>query len=302
MPLFTVISGYLYASRPVVAGSYLEFVLGKARRLLLPMCVVATAEYLMRAATQPDAPGLADLWQVYVLGYVHYWFLMAVFLAFLVVAALEVHGRLATMRGWLVYLGVATLLMLVRPFDGRVWPFSLGGAAFLLPFFLLGVGLQRWAGRIFTTRNVVIAAVLFVASMTLFQINWVYDDQLIDSRKGGIVGVILGASAILLLFRFRPSSRVLAWVGGYAFTIYLFQGFATSIARLFVADIREINPHLYFATLILSCVILGIGVEEVCKRVPVLSTLVLGIKYRKPTRKSTSPADETTEHSGMKSA
>jgi glucan biosynthesis protein C len=278
IPLFTVISGYLYATRPVAAGTYGDFVLGKLRRLLLPMFCVATLEYLSRALLPgvSSPPPVADIWRIYVLPYSYFWFLQAVFLALLVVGALDARRRLESFDRWLLAILVGFLGLQLNPFgEGRIEPFSVGGFLFLLPYFLLGLGIHRFGSRLMAPRIVGIAGAVFAVSLSVLQANWLRGNTLIDSTKSGMWGLLFGVTGCLLLFRFRPSNKVLAWIGGFSFSIYLFQTFGSGFGRRLL-EVPGINPHLYFLTLLLITIGVGIAIDLVVSRIPVARTLFLG--------------------------
>src|SRR6185503_20364991 len=46
MPLFTVISAYLYSASPATQESFKKLVTGKARRILIPYFVVSAMQYI----------------------------------------------------------------------------------------------------------------------------------------------------------------------------------------------------------------------------------------------------------------
>lgn len=139
MPLFTAISGWVYALHPVAAHEAGTFMFKKARRLLLPMICVGTLYFLIQYIT----PGtnrtgeLAEIWKIYLLPYTVYWYLPALFLIFGAVAALDVHGACTTLRRWGMWLLIACAGVLIEPQLSSRLPnvFSIWGALCLLPFF-----------------------------------------------------------------------------------------------------------------------------------------------------------------------
>ncbi|MBW2464545.1 MAG: acyltransferase, partial [Deltaproteobacteria bacterium] len=48
LPLFTCISGFVYALHPVTAQNFRAFLVGKAHRVLLPLFFVGTLQFLLR--------------------------------------------------------------------------------------------------------------------------------------------------------------------------------------------------------------------------------------------------------------
>jgi membrane-bound acyltransferase YfiQ involved in biofilm formation len=109
----------------------------------------------------------------------------------------------------------------------------------------------------------------------VLQVNWNMGDTLIDSSKSGMWGLLLGVSACVLLFRFRPTIRPLAWVGGFSFTIYLFQAFGSGTGRRLL-QIPGISPHVYFLSLLAFAVAFGVVVDLIASRIPVVRTLLVG--------------------------
>jgi fucose 4-O-acetylase-like acetyltransferase len=289
LPLFTVISGYLYAVRPVSAGALPGFLQGKARRLLLPLFCVSTLEYLALAF----APGVnnpvpaGDVWRVWVYSFEHYWFLQAIALIFLLVGFLESRSAIAARRAFWVFFGLSLLTALVCftlvlpavQMPGYLDVFSIVGALGLLPYFIWGMAIQRFPDALFDWRVVLVAAVVLAIAIALREYAWreSWDGPIID--KAGPVGYLFGLSVSLLLFARRPSVPFLARIGGYSFTVYLFQAFGTAIGRR-LFDIPDINPHAYYVLVLSFAVCLGILVEVVVRRIPIASPMFLGVPFR----------------------
>lgn len=84
MPLFAMISGCVYAMRPVRRGSEINFLTGKVRRILLPLLTVSTAFYSAQVAigVEPLSGAILRLPSIYLRSYAIFWFLQAIFLVF----------------------------------------------------------------------------------------------------------------------------------------------------------------------------------------------------------------------------
>ena len=89
MPLFTFLSGLVYAYRPLRPGEALRFLGKKLRRLGVPLLVASTILYGLHLAAHDPVPPLARLWSVYVYPFYHLWFVQALLPVFAVLVVLE---------------------------------------------------------------------------------------------------------------------------------------------------------------------------------------------------------------------
>ncbi len=152
MPLFTAISGYLYAGRPVATGAPIgPLMRGKMRRLLIPLAACLTtllvlgwlgAGYWLFPPPRPTA--WLDGLSFYTHRPITYWFLWALFWVFLVVALLDARGWLDRPGRWMVWwIGSILLTGLLLHKYSLPW-FCVGGTLYLLPPFLTGLGVRRF--------------------------------------------------------------------------------------------------------------------------------------------------------------
>lgn len=281
MPLFTAISGWVYALHPVAAHEAGTFIFKKARRLLLPMVCVGTLYFLMQYIT----PGtnrtgeLAEIWKIYLLPYTVYWYLPALFLIFGAVAALDVHGACTTLRRWGIWLLIACAGVLIEPQLSSRLPnvFSIWGALCLLPFFLLGVGIRRFRAKLATTAMRRLYFAGFLAGLLIQQLVW-FSAGNSHVLRAWFLHLPIGIVASAFLLTLKWENRLLIRLGSYAYGIYLFHAFGTSGGRILLT---HAGIHSQTAIFLLS-MCLGIGipilVEIVLRRFPLLSTLFLGRK------------------------
>lgn len=289
IPLFTVISGYLYSMRPAASDVLVSFVKGKARRIILPFFVIATAEYLATSL----APGvnnptpIRDVWRIFVFPYEHYWFLQAIFVVFLVTAIIEIKGGLASFKGWAI-----TFLLTLIPFillPGEHFQFfSIGPAFYILPFFILGIGICRYSAKLFNKKYLIGFGAIFLFSFALHQFFW-FEGYTQIGGKRTILGLVLSVSACILLFYIRRPIWGLNFIGTYAFSIYLYQGFGTAIGRRIGEALPAVSPHLYFLVVLSSGIVVGILAEMFFRKSKVLRTLMLGLKWRGRASEQTRP-------------
>lgn len=250
MPLFAALSGFVYAMRPVTdSDAYTNMVRGKIRRLIVPLLTVGAlfvTFQIVVPGTNGDV-GWTMIPYTWTFGYVQFWFLQALFLIFLAVGLLDVLGWLATPRRWFAVLAVCAAVFIVVRVPGVINVFSLDGALRLLPFFLLGYGLNRFAGS--AVRRSVTAVAAGVASaglvVTVVMMFVEHDPMAIGPRT---VNVAFGMAVVYLLIAFRDRifSGPVALVGQYAFGIYLFHVFSAAATRLVLTTVGiESNVVLF---------------------------------------------------------
>lgn len=284
LPLFTVISGYIYAIRPVSVPTGLpDLVRTKARRLLLPMATVGTILFAMQMVIPGTTytPDITDYYRVYIYGYEHLWFLQAIFLIFLIVAALDVLKVMSTYRGALLALAVSLVLFEVVPVARGADLFSISGVLRLLPYFILGYILKRYPpGSGSFTRSAVLAApILAVAYAVRF--STIVEERTLNPYLDRFVSACIGIATILLLFavrrwlRFRP----LMWLGGFAFAIYLLHPFGTAASRILLERAGMTAHVVEFSVGLAAGLAWPIVFEQLTKRSRVIRTFILGEKW-----------------------
>jgi len=100
MPLFTVISGYLYAQRRLYSKYLYSFFQGKARRLLIPLIFVSCCEFISKGVLPGvnNPTDLHNLWKVIIYPYEHYWFIQTILIIFFVVGLMDAIGSINSYR------------------------------------------------------------------------------------------------------------------------------------------------------------------------------------------------------------
>lgn len=294
MPLFTVISGWVYALKPADKGSFLDFNIKKVRRILLPLVFVGTTYFLLQYFT----PGtnmkgnLTEIWKIYVFPYTLYWFLPSLFLVFVLISIIDINKWASSIRSWLIITLLAFTLYLLRDvLIPETTPnyFSYKGAIYLLPFFLIGVGLKRFDQLLSHKTIKVSFLILFIIGFTLQQILWFtsIDSELL--RTTGL-GLIIGVTGIYLLFQIKWSISFLVFFGSFAYSIYLFHSFGTAGGRILLGYAGINQQVLVFLVSTILGISLPILAEKILVRNPITSMLYLG---RNP-KKAKSGATQST--------
>lgn len=227
MPLFAAVAGYVYALRPVAPAQLLPFLKGKFRRLALPGAVAITIFMLVAFATGTRFSPSGDWLLNYVTPYVHFWFLQAILVIFVLVCSLDIllRGRFL----WLIALLAVALSLSKATLPTNIM--SINHAAYLLPYFLAGTLASRNYEALRDHRVLVIA----VAATLVLVATWV---NLQHFNQTGTLGTDLrdlqslafglGGAVLCLLLLPDIRSRNL---GAFGFTIYLYHVLATSGMR-----------------------------------------------------------------------
>jgi fucose 4-O-acetylase-like acetyltransferase len=291
MPLFTVISGWVYALRPATLDNLADFNFKKVRRIILPLIFVGGAYYIIQylvPGTNVKMP-LQDIWQIIIFPYTFYWYLNALFLVFIIVSVVDAYKLADTFMGWLVFFVLSLALLFLRDlFIPESLPsyFGFKHAIYLLPFFIIGIGIKRFKAQFDNKIFVWINAVILIAGLIVQQLIW-YDIIQYDLSSSGGLGLLIGVSGVIICLRIHFSFRWLVWMGGYAYTIYLFHSFGTSGGRivLHALGIQHTAPVFFFSLLL--GLFLPILIELILDRFGITRMLFLGRSLkRKKTVKS----------------
>jgi glucan biosynthesis protein C len=235
MPLFTFLSGLVYAYRPLRAGQAADFSLKKLRRLGVPLIVASTTLYCLHRTMHHPVPPLSELWTIFVFPYWHLWFVQALLGVFAVLVVLESLGALATFTGFLLVFILALELYWVGPFEQQN-VLGLHNATYLLPFFLAGLGAHRYRDVLRTKRALLATVLCFVLAQS-FHTYIVLTRALapIDpAANRSALNLLIGVSASLCAVQLVPRIRLMEMIGGSSYTIYLYHPLFVA-AALFAA-------------------------------------------------------------------
>lgn len=274
MPLFTVIAGYVYALRPLGSGRVVAYLRGRLRRLVLPLLFM----YPLFLWIQHSTPGahqhaVLSLADYAVFPQAHFWFLYAMVWISIAIVPLELGGFLSEPRRLLVCLLLFSALWL--------WSFesqklALANAEHLMPFFLFGIGVQRFrdpqASSGLTKLGIVVALLVFMAAYQLER-GGVYQATVTSHRA---LSLALAFSAMAFAFAFRFKWAPLAWLGAYSYGIYLLHVYGTAGARIAMQRLGFENSVLVFVVGTLAGLALPILLDSWADRSPVARLLAFG--------------------------
>jgi len=276
MPLFTFLSGYVYALRPPAgfqdAGRFLR---GKARRLLFPLLSVG----LLYQCAQLAMPGVnrSDAgfdWLYWLLPYEHFWFLQSIVLIITLVFLVDALGWLN--RTWKLTFATAVVFLVFSHFRFETNIFSINGALYMLPYFLMGMLLRRHenqAGKLLLRGWPLLALALMVLTCIVLEQR---PPEGIDFTPGSYWGQAYSALSIIFLYTLGWSVSWLAATGRYSYSIYLFHVFGTAGARIVLTRLGIDQVPLLFAGAMAAGVLLPIVLDRVLSTWAVTSTVLLG--------------------------
>ena len=265
MPLFTFLSGFVYAYRPVRHDFARSFIWGKVRRLLIPLVVAGTAFALLQAAVPASNTSLPlhDLWRIYIWPFAHYWYLHALFLVFLVMVVLDGLHILDRASNWLVAMLIAIVLFFLAPHAPSI--FGVAYAMYLLPFFLWGVGLHSFGGAIRDNQRIRAGTLVVGAGAIVINVfvaaSWIH----VSHGRFTPVGLVIGLLATAAISTMRISVPLLAHLGSYSYAIFLYHIFGTAGARIAITKVIS-APAVVFITSLGAGVLFPVALYEIASR------------------------------------
>jgi glucan biosynthesis protein C len=297
MPLFTVISGWVYANKPILDADRGKFVKGKLRRLILPMFVLSTLLFVFRMVIPGThtSPVVSDLPKNIFFPYDVFWYLYSLFLIFLVITVVDKKPFFHTVQGWLTTLVCGFIFLTFTKVFLEPVPnfFSFKGTAYLFPFFLIGIGINRYKELLLNDKLTFVTFFVFIAGITIQQMAWFgYFPQ---QEKQSLLGMIVGITAVLLLFKLQLRNTLLVWIGGYAYAIFLFHVFFTGGSRIALLKAGVSNQWIILIIGVLCALGFSILAAMVISRVKILRLCFLGLK-RNEKRNFEAPAGTLSDH------
>ena len=279
MPLFTIIAGWVYALRPVERSFRNTFITKKIFRLLIPMATVGTIyffiQYLIPGTNNKS--NLLESWRIYLFPYTIYWYLPSLFIMFLLIMFIDIKKWANQFSGWIYITIGAYLFMLIQQ---NIIPeslpniFSYKGAVLLFPYFILGVGIQRFSPKLFSYKKKYIYLLFTFIGIIFCGLKWFYPLQnsaLYENLKP--LGIM---SLLILLLHQNHTSHFWVWIGKYTYSIYLFHGFGTSGGRIILSYLGVQNQLIVF-TISTSIALLGpILIDTILSQWNILKITLLG--------------------------
>lgn len=284
MPLFTALSGYLYAGNRVTKPMFKRFWLGKLRRIALPLvCLTGIVWALRRAVYHSTMP----ISEALLFGYEHLWYLQALLIIFAVMSVWDVFCRPSVSALFLV--GFSAIMVAQSTSITPI--FSLGGAVYLAPYFLFGIVLRE-RNELLRDRKLGLLAfglMSIVLTTQQFGLNGLGNGVTVMQLPAALAGM---ASVFFLLQRVPPSAA-LASVGRYSYTIYLWHVLGAAAARNASITSGITNTVVLFIIIFAAAIFSPIVLYYIARRIPLVSECFTGERFihRRETLRRSVPAD-----------
>jgi glucan biosynthesis protein C len=273
MPLFMFLAGFVYAYRPIRAGGHRTFIRKKLWRLAVPFVFVSTLFFAFQYATgEPVA--LRRIWRVYAFTYAHFWFMQSLMIILTLIVVLERTRALSDMRRFATAFLLALLAHFLVVFDPN--PFSINQALYLLPFFLLGIGANRFR-QAWSPRWVKAVTVSVFTACALLHVLACFDIYGPTQGPRSLLWTSISITGTLMLLWWMPSLSWLQALGAFSFAIYMHHVFFTTGTRLMLGTFGIDSGRM---TYFLAALVFGIAgpilLEKALGRYDLARRLLLG--------------------------
>lgn len=282
MPIFTFLSGFVYAQRPF-SSNWKKFMAGKIRRLIVPMLFVGTLFALVQTITPGTNTAITDWRVLHLMPVAHYWFIEALFLIFLVIIPLEHFKILQNKTGFALPFLIAALLYVSNA--GTPW-LSIAGAIYLFPYFLVGLYCSRFPVQI---NNRKILGYVLITTIILFLL---FFGQQYGGERRSLNALIIGTLFCTGLLFIEFESLFLAKIGIFSYSIYLFHVFFTAASRILFIKIGITEIWILFILGTALGIAGPIFVERIASKYNPTRILLLG-KRPKESRVFVENSDES---------
>ena len=268
MPLFTFLSGLIYANRPFVHDSK-KFIIGKIKRLLVPMLTVGSFFALMQNFVPGSNQAFQNWYLLPIIPVGHFWFLESIFLIFMLMVPLE---KLKLLSGKKTFVIIFFIISVIYLSDFEFLYFSISGFIYLLPFFLAGLATQRF-NLLSIPNHRSVGSILIILSVILVAI---YMDLIDIESNRTILALLIGCLSCFSLLFLDLKSFTLAKIGVYSYSIYLFHVFFTAGSRIILTNLGIEDINILFLLSLFSGIFGSIVAEELLKKYKYSRLLFLG--------------------------
>lgn len=267
MPLFTALSGYLYAGDRARRDALGRFCLKKLRRIGLPLLSATVLIWAMRRTMHVDPTPLRD---ALLFGYEHLWYLQSLLILFTLMALWDVWSRPGLVA--LVLTGLAAS-MVAQSFPVTTF-LSLNGVFYLAPYFLFGILLRDRAEWLHDPGAGLAALGIAAIVLTTQQLSMNGLANEINAMQ--VPAALCGMAGVVLFLRWIPCNSLLATIGGYSYSIYLWHMSTIAAARVGLMRIGIEGTGPLFVLSLVAAVVVPVAIYQTARRVPVVCVMLTG--------------------------
>jgi peptidoglycan/LPS O-acetylase OafA/YrhL len=272
MPLFTALSGYLYAGNRVSREAFGRFWVKKARRLGVPLVCVTAVMWFLLARTGAEPVGAT---RAFLFSFGHLWYVQALILLFAAVSVCD-----AVFRPGCAALTLAGLAAIMVDQSGLTITtcFSLDGAFYLAPYFLFGMILRQNPDWLRDRPACWLALGIVAIVLTCQQLGLAGLTGPVTALQ--LPAALAGMSAVVVLLQRFPRNGLLAAIGTYSYTIYLWHVTAGAAARTILMKAGIAGVPVLFPPIFAASVAVPIVLYHIARRLPLVSVAVTGEPHR----------------------
>ncbi len=271
IPLFTALSGYLYAGRRVTLESLPGFWMKKLRRLGAPLVFVTVVMWWLRGHAQADTTSLPT---ALLFEYGHLWYLQSLLILFTGISLSDAFLKPDTVA--LVLAGLMATMLDQSGVSVTTF-FGLAGSFYLAPYFLFGIILRDRPEWLRDPRSGVLAFGIVATVLTSQQLGMfgIINPVTLLQLPAALAGM---AGVVLLLQRF-PKYAPLARIGRYSYTIYLWHVLAGAALREALLRIGITSIPVLFLCTLVAGITVPIMLYHIARRIPWISEGVTGDRW-----------------------
>jgi glucans biosynthesis protein C len=279
MPLFTAMSGYLYAGRRVTKADFGVFWTKKFRRLVVPLMFVTFVVWALRGDVEGASGPYVDA-LFFSFGYL--WYIQSLIVIFTVIALWDVLARPSNtalvIAGFFSIMICQSRLLLMPSGEPVTLFFSMIHSLYLLPHFIFGMLLREnpsWLrDRRTGTIALGVAGIVFVGQQ-LGMLGLAQEIGLLT-----LPSFVAGMAGTLFLLQRLPSNQLLATIGTYSYSIYLWHVVMSAAMRSQLQKFDIVSTPLLFAGCYVAAIAGSIVFSEIARRVPLLSVAATGERWK----------------------
>lgn len=275
MPLFISISGFLFIHTNINWNSinYKDLILKKIKRLILPYFIISSIAFIPKVVLSSYAlRPLEFSFKSYLNGIIFpylnpimgYWFLPTLFIIFVLFGIIVKNPRVIKNGYFNILLTIVLLFVHLYNPCSKIALFNLKWVVYYLIYFWLGCLLCLYKEKLtFLGRK----DFFMFFSLLLLVLNILGINNAYLNLAKALAGILAGYS----LFKVYTFNRfkILNFIEGYSYQIYLLSWFFQILVRIVFYQILGLNYYLVFVFILTSGLILPVLVTKlICKYLP----------------------------------